>query len=354
MKRIMILGSGGSPAANFIRSLRDAPENFWIIGTEVSQYEIFRSEANETHITPFASHHESIEVLQDLIEKTNTEFIHAQPDVEIFNISKNRNKFDAITFLPEHRTVEICTNKVSSYKCWEKAGLQVPETMLVKNSGDLMNSMEKFGPKIWIREISGAFGKGSLATDNFDFAKSWINYKNGWGIYSAASCLTPESVTWSSIWKDGELIVAQGRKRLYWELGNRSPSGVTGVTGAGLTISDPVVDDIAQRAIFAIDKNPNGIFSVDMTYDTNGIPNPTEINIGRFFTTIYFFTKAGLNMPHIFVKLAYNEKIPEIKRKINPLTPGLCWIRGVDFLPVLVSQKEIERYEQTMKTWENE
>ncbi len=354
MKRIMLLGSGGSPAANFIRSLRDASEKFWIIGTEVSQYEIFRSEADETYITPFSNHSKSIEVLQDLIDKTNTEFIHAQPDVEIANISKNRNKLDAITFLPKHRTVEICMNKVSSYKCWKKAGLQVPETILLKNVNDLKKSMEMFGPKIWIREISGAFGKGSLPTDSFDVAKSWIDYKNGWGNYSAAACLTSNTVTWSSIWKDGELIVAQGRKRLYWELGNRSPSGVTGVTGAGVTVSDQTVDDLAQKAIFAIDKNPNGIFSVDMTYDKNGIPNPTEINIGRFFTTIYFFTKAGLNMPYLFVKLAYDEKIPPIKKKINSLTSGLCWIRGVDFLPILTNLKEIEKYEEEMKRWGNE
>lgn len=351
MKRIMVLGSGGSPAANFVRSLRDAPENFWIIGTEVSQYEIFRSEADETYITPFASHPRSIEILEELLDKTNAEFIHAQPDVEIFNISKNRNKLDVITFLPRHRTIEICTNKVSSYECWKKAGLKVPETILVKNPDDIKKSMEMFGPKIWIREISGAFGKGSLATDNFDLANSWISYKNGWGTYSAASCLTPESVTWSSIWKEGELIVAQGRKRLYWELGNRSPSGVTGITGTGVTISDPEVDEVAQKAIYAIDKNPNGIFSVDMTYDRDSIPNPTEINIGRFFTTVYFFTKAGLNMPYIFVKLAYDEKIPTIKKKINPLTPGLCWIRGVDFLPILTNFDNIKRYEEDSKKW---
>jgi len=354
MKRIMVVGSGGSPAANFIRALRDAPENFWTIGTEVSQYEIFRSEADETYITPFASHPKSIEVLQGLIDKTSAEFIHAQPDVEIFNISKNRNKLDAITFLPKHKTVEICMNKISSYECWKNAGLQVPETMLIRNEDNLKRSMETFGPKIWLREISGAFGKGSLPTDSLDLAKSWIDYREGWGNYSAAECLTPQTVTWSSIWKDGELVVAQGRNRLYWELGNRSPSGVTGITGTGVTVSDSEVDNTAQHAIFAIDKNPNGIFSVDMTYDMDNIPNPTEINIGRFFTTIYFFTKAGLNMPYIFVKLAYDEKIPTIKKRINPLTPGLCWIRGVDFLPILTNLKEIKRYEEEMKRWENE
>ena len=29
----------------------------------------------------------------------------------------------------------------------------------------------------------------------------------------------------------------------------------------------------------------------------NGVPNPTEINISRFFTTVRFFTEAGINFP---------------------------------------------------------
>ena len=72
------------------------------------------------------------------------------------------------------------------------------------------------------------------------------------------------------------------------------------------------------------------------------MPNPTEINIGRFFTTHYFFTKAGLNLPYLFVKLAYGELLPDLPCKINPLPPGIAWIRGMDFLPVLTTVEQIE------------
>ncbi len=47
-----------------------------------------------------------------------------------------------------------------------------------------------------------------------------------------------------------------------------------------------------------------------MTYDRNDAVRATEINIGRFFTTIHFFTQAGLNMPEIFMKLAFGEPVP--------------------------------------------
>jgi hypothetical protein len=82
-----------------------------------------------------------------------------------------------------------------------------------------------------------------------------------------------------------------------------------------------------------------------MTYDRNRVPNPTEINIGRFFTTSYFFTKAGLNFPEIYCDLALEERFPSLKRKINPLPDGLLWIRGMDVMPVLTTREELAKLE---------
>jgi carbamoyl-phosphate synthase large subunit len=82
-----------------------------------------------------------------------------------------------------------------------------------------------------------------------------------------------------------------------------------------------------------------------MTYDKNGVPNPTEINIGRFFTTHLFFTEAGLNMPEILIKLAFGEEV-FVAKKLNPLQLNLLWIRGVDFLPILTELNKIENYEK--------
>ena len=266
----------------------------------------------------------------------------------MFHISKNRDKLNAKTFLPDHKTVEVCLDKFQSHKKWKDAGIKQPETMVIKDESDLRQAFEKLGKKIWIRDTYGAGGRGSIAVDEFSMAKAWIDFEKGWGKYTAAECLKPNSITWQSIWKDGKLIVAQGRKRLYWELAKLAPSGVSGATGGGMTVSDPVLDEVAQKAILAIDEKPNGIFSVDLTYDNDGFPNPTEINIGRFFTTHEFFTKAGLNMPNIYVKLAYDEELPSIEKKINPLKEGLVWIRGLDFVPILTDVESVDAHEERL------
>ncbi len=352
MKRILVTGAGGTPSTNFIRSLREAPEEFYIVGVDSNKYYLQRAETDERHLVPLAKDKGYVDILLDIIKRTEIRFIHAQPDQEIFIISKNREKFKRLNvslFFPKHKTIEVCQDKYLSYLKWQEAGLKVPRTILIKGPGDLKKSFKVLGKPLWLRaSFSPGAGRGSLRVDNFSLAKAWIDFNKGWGEFLGCECLTSETVTWMSVWKKGRLIAAQGRKRLYWELSNRAPSGVTGLTGTGVTIGDSSVDEIARKAILAIDKEPNGIFSVDMTYDSEGIPNPTEINIARFFTTHYFFTKLGLNMPYIYVKLAFGEKPPKITKSLNPLTPGACWIRGMDFLPVLTTLDEIEKCEEEL------
>ena len=351
IKRILVGGAGGAPAINFIRSLKKAKEKFYLIGITCNKYDLCKVNnlVDKRFLVPPAKDKNYVPILRQIIAEAKPHFLHAQNDEEVFVVSKYRDALWVKTFLPRHKIIELCQDKFKSAQKWAQTGLCVPKTFLINKESDLKEAFAKIKGKVWVRATSGAFGKWSLPTDDFDFAKHWINYYKGWGNFSVAEYLSPDSITWLSLWKDGELIVAQGRKRLYWEFSNRSVSGVTGITGTGVTVSDKKIDDLAVKAIKAIDNNPHGIYGVDLTYNKNGIPNPTEINIARFFTTHQFFTEAGLNMPYIYVKLGLGEKAPNLKRKINPLKPGLAWVRGMDVEPVLTTLKEIESFENKLK-----
>jgi carbamoyl-phosphate synthase large subunit len=345
----LVFNAGGSPSINFIRSLRKSPEKFYIVGVDYDKYYLQRSTdyLDNKYLIPSFEDESYFDIINSIIKKEKIDFVHIQNDFELQFIANNRDKLTHVKmFIPSVETINACIDKNESYLIWSKNKIPQPKTVLLKSVDDLKHILKECG-KIWIRCTKGAGGKGSLPTDNFDLAKSWIECGEGWGKYTAAECLTKDTVTWMSIWNDGKLMVAQGRKRAYWELSKLSVSGVSGATGAGVTISDSIVDKIALDAILAIDKKPNGIYSVDMTYDKNGVPNPTEINIGRFFTTHHFFTEAGLNMPYIYVKIAFNEFTNE--KIINPLPPNLVWIRGMDFLPVLTTMEEINKYEEKLQ-----
>jgi carbamoyl-phosphate synthase large subunit len=348
MSKILIAGAGGAPSEGVINSLLrcDRQEEVYGMGSEPT--DLVLSSAKKRFYIPYADDVNYPQKLEELLDLVQPDLIHFQNDLEIFHASQLRNMIHGKgvkTFMPTHNVIDTCVNKYKSYLKWKEKGIKVPENILIHNENDLQEAFKLLADKdgkIWLRASSiGGGGKGALPANDFTFAKGWIERFNGWGDFVAAQMLTKDTVTWLSIWHEGKLVVAQTRIRKGWTHGNRTLSGVTGVTKVGQTYSDIKVDDIAQNAIFAIDEKPHGIYGVDMAYDTNGIPNPTEINISRFFTTVLFFTEAGLNMPKIFKDIAIYGEFPKLYKTINPLPDGLMWLRGMDTKPRLMTFEQI-------------
>ncbi|MBX9888358.1 MAG: hypothetical protein K2Y30_10535 [Flavobacteriaceae bacterium] len=348
MSKILIAGAGGAPSEGVINSLIEGKRKETIIGMGSEPTDLVLSNAEKVFYVPYADTAEYKPSLLKLLSDEKPDLLHFQNDLEIYHASMFRDKIHEIgvkTFMPSHQVIDDCVHKYKTYLLCKEAGVKVPTNLMLNNEDDLKKAFSDLGDsegKIWLRASSiGGGGKGSLPTNNFDFAKAWIDKYEGWGDFVAAEMLTPDTVTWLSIWHEGELVVAQTRLRKGWTHGNRTVSGVTGVTKVGQTYSNTLVDDIAINTIKAVTDKPHGIFGVDMTYDKNGMPNPTEINISRFFTTVLFFTQAGLNMPEIFKDLALYNEFPNLEKKINPLQDGLLWLRGMDTKPKLMTAEEI-------------
>ncbi len=311
--------------------------------------DLILSDASKKYLIPQAASEDYKDKLSKLLHLEKPDLIHFQNDLEILEASKLRGEILASgtnIFMPEHDVIEKCVNKFKSYVLWCENKIKVPKTLLVETENDLKLAFNQFKNeegKIWLRYIIGGGGKAALPVSDYIFAKKWIDHFQGWGKFTAAEILTTDSITWLSIWHQGKLIVAQTRKRLSWNFNDRTLSGVTGITKIGETCSNDLVNDISIKSILAIDKNPHGIYGVDMTYDKEGIPNPTEINISRFFTTIYFFTKAGLNMPKIFKDIILYNKFPKLDKTINPLPDGLFWVRSMDKEPALMYKRDFDK-----------
>jgi predicted ATP-grasp superfamily ATP-dependent carboligase len=349
MKKILIAGAGGAPSEGVINSLiMDNKEE--IIGMGSEPTDLVLSSAHKKFYVPYANSLDYKPTLLRLLEAEKPDLVHFQNDLEIFHASQMREAIHNAgvkTFMPDHDVIDTCVHKYKTYLKLKEAGIKVPENRIINNENDLKAAFAELGDKdgtIWLRASSiGGGGKGSLPTNDFTFAKGWIDRYNGWGDFVAAELLSPDTVTWLSIWHDGELVVAQTRIRKGWTHGNRTVSGVTGVTKVGQTYSDEFVNNVAIDTIKAVTDKPHGIFGVDMTYDKNGVPNPTEINISRFFTTVLFFTTAGLNMPAIFKDIVLYDKFPNLSKKINPLPNGLLWLRGMDAHPRLMTSEEMHK-----------
>jgi carbamoyl-phosphate synthase large subunit len=342
MTRILITGCGGPASIGVTRSLQRSGR-YELVGTDANLVQLSVAETPIRYHVPPADDVRYLAVLNRIIEAEGIDFVHAQPDPEVAELSRYRDRVNARLFLPPHETVELCQDKYKSYERWAAAGIHVPHTILIGDESGLHEAFARFGPPFWIRATTGAAGRASFIVRDFGAARSWIENWHGWGTFAASELLPGRLLTWQSLWRDGKLVCAQSRERLAWAMGNRSPTGVTGVTGIAKTVSRTDLDEIAQRAILAVDAKPHGIFGVDLKEGADGIPRPTEINIGRFFTTIQFFTELGLNMPELYVRIGLGEEV-SVERPINPLPVDVYWIRSMDTQPRLLRSSDIPTF----------
>jgi carbamoyl-phosphate synthase large subunit len=75
---------------------------------------------------------------------------------------------------------------------------------------------------------------------------------------------------------------------------------------------------------------------VDFKCTAEGKAKVTEINVGRFGTTIHFYTMAGFNFPELAVNLAL--KGPGNDEALyDPIAEDIYWLRTLDCGPVLTT-----------------
>src|SRR5688572_428429 len=305
MTRVLLLGADGAAARGVKNCLKLA-----------GGYEIAESD----HAWGARTDDE----LLTLIDREQPHVVHAQPDEEVERVSRLRSEIRNLgcaVFLPRKEVITLCQDKWETYKALKRCEVPVPDT-------DLPGHWKRFDGKILhVRPRRGAGGKKSFQGTWRQIREVALPASEGWSKFTLAERLPGPTVTWQGIYSNGRLIVSQQRRRLAWTHGDRGSCLV------GETYSDALHNKIALDAVFAVDMMAHGIWGVDMTLDAEGYPRVTEINIGRFFTTIEFFAQAGVNFPDIAMRLALGEDVEPIGS--NPLPNHLRWERAIDALPVL-------------------
>lgn len=348
MKRILVTGAGGSAGMNFMRSLRLADETLYIVGTDINKYHMELSKADVNYIVPRFDEPEYIETLNKIIEKEKIGFLHCQPDTELRVISGNREKIEARTFLPSKEAIRIALDKMEFSRYMEKNNIPVAKAFLISKPDDINFAIKKLSSsskdKMWLRATSGAGSRASLPVINYDQALMWIEYWNmmkdvKYGEFMMSEFLPGKEFAFQSLWQKGRLITSQARERLEYVFGSRMPSGQSSSPTIARTVHRDDVNQIATSAIKILDNDANGIFCVDLKENSSGVPCVTEINVGRFFTTSIFFAVAGSNMPYHYIKMGFNEELPDLP-KYNALPENLYWIRQIDCGEKLVREGE--------------
>lgn len=340
MTTVLVTGAGGPMGSNVTRSLRMAPEALRLIGTDANAWHLPLGLTDRIYRIPLARDVDAyLAALDRIIADEGVDLLFPTHPVEVRTISAHRERFDAALLLPRHEAILAGQDKWASYQAWRAAGVPVPETRLLASPDSLEADLAATGTTpVWVRGAGvpgSGIGVASLPCREAGVARAWIDYWNGWGGMIASAFLPGDNLTWLGVWRDGELIASQCRKRLEYVIPHVSPSGITGAPAVCHTIVRDDVHETGVAATRVIDPSPHGAYFVDLKCDERDVPRVTEINVGRFGTTIHFYTEAGFNFPYLYVQLARGDE-PRPDRVRDVLDPDVYWIRTLDCGPVLV------------------
>src|SRR5260221_2984345 len=121
MARILITGCGGPASIGVTRSLKRIG-TYDLVGTDSNLVTLSMAETPVRYHVPPADDVRYLAVLNRIIEAESIDFVHAQPDPEVAELSRYRDRVKTRLFLPPHETVELCQDKYKSYERWVAAG----------------------------------------------------------------------------------------------------------------------------------------------------------------------------------------------------------------------------------------
>jgi len=330
---VLVTGAGGSAAANFVQSLRAAPEPFYIVGTDARREHLELADVDVRYLLAPSEDASYLDELNAVIEAEEVDVVHPQPDPEVLRVAAAARDVRARTFLPAAETIAVCQDKAAAAERLAAAGVPVP-AVGQRDVHDAAADILSRHPKAWVRAKRGAGARASLPVTTVEQAVAWARYwveTRGldYDDLMVGEFLPGREFAFQSLWRRGELVTSQARERLEYLYGHLTPSGQTSTPSVAKTVRRDDVNEVAAAAVRAVDRDANGVFCVDLKEDGDGGPRVTEINAGRFFTTSNFLTQAGANMPYTYVRLAYGDDVNGLP-PFNAVEEGLYWVRMVD------------------------
>lgn len=353
--KVLVLGAGGPASINFIKALKLGGITD-VYGAESNPYHLILSEKHTVRSFLIPKHYEDgyIEEINRIVSLYEIDFVHAQSDNEVLVMSYNRDTIKAKTFLPPHTSINYCQDKWLTSTIWSHLWPDAFAHILEDRPKlfEYINNLIYIWGPLWIRATKGAGGRASTLCMNAENGYHWLKYwwsRDSNMEFMAQRYLPGRNIAWQSVWKNGTLLTSQARERVEYMYPNLAPSGITGTPTVQRTLNEDKINESAERAIKLVDKKPNGIYSVDLKENEKGLPIPTEINCGRFFTTSYFFAYAGMmfnnsiltNMPYVYVMNGLDKLLP-YGENYNVLDKGIYWIRHIDCGHKLTTEKCIK------------
>lgn len=343
---VLVLNCDRSTGTGFIRALRRAQGGGWgadvtILGTAAHPLRTVLSDADRTFLI---DSDRPDRVVAEISRRTgrDIDLVYETRSAEaMLRLSRARHRVP--TFLAPHEILAVFEDKYRTFLHLSAHGLPVPRTFLISRPGDVHRAFARLsGRSAWIRRTHGQGGRGAFASDSPAEVVATLERHRGWNRYTlserlptdrahpwadrlSSRLLPGEMITWGALYAHGKLIAGQTRKRLYWEHADLTRSGVTGYTGAAMTLTRPDVHALSEKIVRSFDWAPHGPLGIDYLVDEAGELKVTEIQASRFFTSTYPLALSGLNLPRLFVDAARG--VTDTVDSVDPCPEGLLYVQ---------------------------
>lgn len=347
---VLVFNPDKSSGQNFVKCLQLAKEkqkaDYFIVGASFDSIRAHLANTDLTVILPQKVENDILSAVNIIKKKSkkNIDLVYQTLSADfMLQLSEKRDVLPV--FLPSHESIKIFEDKYKTYLVLKKGGFLVPETILPQSKEEFFSAIKELNAdSFWVRYFKGQGGKGSFFSSNPKEIAEVIEKNNGWGKYAVSEklpsidlskgwkphlsnkLLPGEMITWIALYDNGRLVAAQTRKRLYWEHSSLTASGVTGYSGANMTISRKDIHKLCDKMIRFIDKKPNGAMGADFVVNNDCKPVLTEIQASRFYTSTYPLALLGLNLPYLYIECFKGNK-PRISKPVNPCKAGMIYIQ---------------------------
>lgn len=217
---------------------------------------------------------------------------------------------------PRTAVIRLLQDKLHACQMWSEYGIKTKSPMLIgpELPDWLHQAKDRFGMPYWLRVRSGAGARGAIIVEDLREAYHWVRLHQvrfGENVeFMAEEYLPGRDFCWTALYHEGYRIASFSRERLEWLYPHLAPfSGRTGTPTRSRIVHDSVVTTIGEHAVAAVDMEPHGVYCVDMREDAAGVPQPTEINAGRWATTSPLYRHFGSNLVAAQIRLANGDSV---------------------------------------------
>ena len=338
MARILVLGAHGNAARNYAKCLKMG--GHIVYGADIDT-DFFRPtpdcySGKIKWIPEFKAGtvYERADEIRSFVESNGIEFIHPQPEEEVeflYQIMSLEEWYPRFApYVWPLRSTKVCfDDKLWTVKNYLES--RYPDQPLPIYVSDRYSIENLAGKKVWARQRFGAGSKGSeIIYDVEQFVGSGFAEEPD---YMFTEYLPGPEFSVHTFWIDGQLVHSQGRERVEYMCPNENTGQSSSASVADTILQGHEAYDVANETILASEEKPDGIYNVDMRASESGEIFPTEVNYGRYNTTMDFFAELGVNTPSMQVDY-WTKNLINVQNQV--VGPGWRWYRVIDDAPTLV------------------